>query len=1016
MTTWRLSPEQRAIVDHPLTPLRIAAGAGTGKTATIVLRLAAAIADGIAPEAALGITFTNKAAEELADRLRLELPVFAAEGREVEVTTYHGFAYSLLQDFGALVGVERSAQVISSGYQRQLLTEALAAGSYEHLDLTAPDHRVDEAATLARQLGDNLLTPTDVVALAQPSDVWAGRRELAAVLERYVAEKRRLGVVDYADLIRLAHRLVTDHPEIMRRIRERYRIVIVDEYQDTDPGQRLLLQALFGNGFPIVAVGDPDQTIYEWRGASVANFAEFPTHFPADTGTPAPTMPLTLNRRSATAVIDVANAVRTRLHDAFDPLQALPDADPGLVTAGWFRTTADEAGWIADEIASLHDDGLAWSEIAVLFRKNRDIAAVRDALHALEIPTDVVSLGGLLAVPEVAELLAWLRILDDPEDAPALARILLGGKYRLGLGDLAPLQRWARTAAGEALSEEGPLPLLEAIDRLDDVPDLAPEAEQRLRRFAAGYRELLVAAQGVSLAELCRLVLDRIDAWAEIDALPRHAALSVRLNVYRFLDRAESWSPLEGRPSLRSFLDYLAVLEREPAAEELDTAAPASDEAVTLMTVHRAKGLEWNTVFLPAVTAGAFPSTSRGYDNPVKYAKFLPYEFRIDAGHLPDLDGRTETEQRDALADHHLAQEWRTAYVAVTRSKQRLSVTGAFWNGVVKPRAPSALWDLCAEAPGTVVGPRCADPGAHPEDLPQPPTVPAPDPLFTDDGWQTALRSAHERPGWVSDHYPELADMVDEERRQLELTLSGLPEPVSPPEDDLVRTSVTGLVTLAGCPLRFRWAEVDRLPRRPDRSRQYGTDFHRKAELHNLGIVPLDDVTPEMYDLDEGERGAAVAGTFDRFRSSRFGTVSPRFVEVPIEIVLEGARIRGRVDAVYESADAWEIVDYKSGRQREDPNRLVQLQAYAVAAVDGAIADRLPDRLRVTFAYFGGGTTAESTWEADETFVARARATIAGLVEMATTAKYPPTPSPACRSCDFIRFCDGGRAWVAAHR
>ncbi|RPI20071.1 MAG: ATP-dependent helicase, partial [Actinobacteria bacterium] len=507
--------------------------------------------------------------------------------------------------------VERGAEIIGAGFQRQLLDESLSVHRYRYLDLTAPAARVDEAANLARQLGDNLSTPSEL-ALSAPTgadDVWQKRLELAAILETYAGEKRRLGVVDYADLIRLAHELVEEHPELAQRVRSRYRLVVVDEYQDTDPGQRLLLQKLFGDGFPITAVGDPDQTIYEWRGASTSNFAEFPEHFPTGDGRPAATLPLTLNRRSDRAILDAANEIRRRMHADPDLLRPLDEAGAGTVRTAWFRTVGEEAAWIADEILMLHDEeGVPWGHIGVLFRKNRSIAPVREALQAAGIPVDVVSLGGLLSVPEVAELHAWLRAIHDPEDSPAVARILLGGKYRLGLGDLAPLNRWVRAREGERRDVEDAAvpgyPLLEAIDHLDEVEGLSAEARRRLAEFASLYREMLVTAQGVTLSELCRRILDALDAWAEVEALPASAALSARLNLYRFLDRAESWSPLEGRPSLGAFLGYLEALQQDAAAEELDVASLATEEAVTMMTVHRAKGLEWDAVFLPAVAKG----------------------------------------------------------------------------------------------------------------------------------------------------------------------------------------------------------------------------------------------------------------------------------------------------------------------------------------------------------------------------------------------------------------------------
>ncbi len=1013
------TPEQQAIIDYPLRPLRIAAGAGTGKTSTIVMRLAAAVESGVAPESAIGITFTNKAAEELSDRLRERLPALSRVGREIAVSTYHGFAFQMLQEFGAFVGIERGTTVIGAGFQRQLLEESLSLHTYDHIDLTAPNRRVGDAATLARQLGENLLAPSDLEDTVSSgrrdgeAGVQAGRRELAAIVATYTSQKTRLGVLDYTDLVPLAHRLVTEHPEIAARIRGRYETVVVDEYQDTDPGQRLLLQAVFGDGFPLTAVGDEDQTIYTWRGASVVNFERFPTHFPADDGSAAGTLRLTLNRRSGSAILAFANVLRAKLHDDSDKLHPLPDAPVGSVAVSWHRTTTDEASFIADEIRRRHDEAnLAWSDIAVLFRKNHNIAPVREALSAVEIPVDVVSLGGLLSVPEVAELRAWLRVLADPTDSASLVRILLGGRFRLGMGDLAPF-----VAANRPNGED--VVLLESLQRVAaDAPDgidgLTPESDRRLLEFVELYRELLVVAQGVTLSELCRRILDVLNFWAEVDAMPNHAALSTRLNLYRFLDRAESWSPLEGRPSLRAFLGYLDLLEDETAADELDTASVASEDAVSLMTVHRAKGLEWDTVFLPALTRGTFPASSRGFDNPVDYPQFVPYELRIDRESLPDLSSAASLKERRALlAAHHDEQEWRTAYVAVTRARRSLYVSGAFWSDATRPRPPSALWDLADGLEGSIRATFVAEPGDRPDDGSALTPAPAPDPLFGDGGWTAALRGRRDDDQWVARNHPENAASVADHAAQLVLDLEGLPSPPQPEEDPTVRTSVTGLVTLATCPLRFKFSELDRLPRRPDRSLRFGTNFHRKVELHNLGVVPLDDKNSDLYDLGDAEASGAGTAAFDRFTSSRFAEPRPRYVEVPIELRLEDARVRGRVDAVYQTGASWEIVDYKSGRKTDEQNRIVQLQAYAVAAMEGAIADPIPNSIEVTFAYFGSRGVDESKWVADAVFLERARERLHGLITIAQTEAFEPTPSPACRTCDFTRFCEAGKAWLA---
>ncbi len=1011
-----LTAEQEAIVRHPLEPLRVAAGAGTGKTTTIVARLVAAIEAGLEAEQAIGITFTNKAAEELADRLRSELPTLAAEGREVEVSTYHGFALRLITEFGAVVGVERSLNVVGPGYVRQLLHESIGPGPFEHLDLTALPWRVDEAATLGGQLSGNLREPEDleVIAPETTSSLWGQRLELARILRSYRTHKRTLGVVDYGDLIRIAHRLVSEHPAIAQRIRGRYRLVVLDEYQDTDPAQRELLRAIFGDGFAVTAVGDVDQTIYEWRGASRENFVAFEHHFPVGAGHPAPTLPLTVNRRSGPAILGLANDVRQLLHghppvDPLRPAEPVPD----VVGCGWFRTAWDEATWLAGEIRRLHDeDGLQWRDIAVLFRKNRQIPLIRDALHDADVPLEVVSLGGLLGVPEVADVHAWLSVLGRPDDSVALARILLGGRYRLGLGDLAPLADWARRRRSTQHDDVLGFPLLEAIDRLEDVTGLSTAAHQRLLEFRALYRRLLSDAQGVTLVELVRRVLDGIDGWAEVDAMPMAAGLSARLNLYRFLDMIEDWSPLTGRPSLDGFLGYVDLLQEERAPEELDTASIGGQDAVSLLTVHRAKGLEWDAVFIPALASEIFPSRSQGFDDPLAAAKWLPYELRLDAATLPELDADA-TARRQTLRERHLEQERRTAYVAVTRARRLLIMTGAAWYGGKQAKRPSEILELAHARPSVTVHAWIDDSGPAPMDRPS--SAAPPDPHF-DGGWQPAIRSAIADARWARSQADDPA-AFDAARDQLTLMLTDLPQPPPPPVSPSgTATSVTGLVTLASCPQRFYWSEIDRLPRRPAPWLRRGTEIHRRIELHHRGILAFDDFVPDTHQhgADEPPRGI---DPFAVFTTSRFAAADPLLVEVPIDFTIGETRVRGRIDAVFAPEPGrWEIVDYKSGGPSTDPASLVQLQAYAVAAADGAIVGGPPDQLAVTFAYLGTEPVEERTNEVDASWLATARSRLSALAQAAQGSEFPATPSAACRHCDFSAFCEPGRRWLETDR
>ncbi len=1021
------SPPQRAVVEYPLAPLRVTAGAGTGKTTTMALRLSALIHDGsVEPEAALGITFTNKAAGELADRLRRLLPDLSRSGREVEVATYHGFAYGLLREFGPILGIERGAAVITPGYARQLLRDALGEAPRATLDLTMPGARVDELVGLAGRLGDHLRTTDDLRAHAGGDDVDAQRLEMADVLDAYARRKAALGVLDYSDLITGAFRLVDGHPEVALRIRSRYRVVLLDEYQDTNPAQREVLRRVFGGGFPVTAVGDPDQTIYEWRGASLENFAAFPVHFAADPQTPADTLPLAENRRSARRIIDVANDVRHRLRTGpgLDRLEPLEHAPVGDVTVARLHDAVGEARWIAREIVRLHDEeSIAWRDVGVLFRRHRQMGLVRDALERHGVPVEVAALGGLLEVPEVADLHAWLRVLGRPDDAPALLRILLGVRYRLGLGDLAPLARCLRSRRAAAPSEPaGSQPtLLEVIDDLEACKGVTAETRHRLVRFRSEYRELLQAAQAVSLVELCRRILDATSAWPEIEALPPAARMTARLNLYRFLDLAEAWSPLEGAPSLEAFNDYLDLLADDRATDELDTARISGEDAVTLLTAHRAKGLEWPVVVLPALVDQVFPSRPRRLEDPAAAAQFLPEVLRLDADWWPKLPEEPAA-RTEELRRRHADQEWRVAYVAVTRAAVRLIATCAHWYTDRTARSPSPLFDIIASAPGALRHDWIEDPGEPPELLRigDPPTADS-DATFPS-GWWEALRGAVADPEAPRRRAGELGIVAsyDAAVDQLRITLDDLarPAPEQDPEPAPVKTSVTGLVTYATCPQQFVWSQVDRLPRRPTAARRRGVDLHRRIELHNRGIASLEEADETFYDLGVSDAGEAPGpddpSGFEAFASSRFAVERPKLVEAPFELLLGDARIAGRIDAVYEPEPGlWDVVDFKSGSRRDHPAAITQLEAYALAALEAGLAPSPPQRTRVSFVYLGGGVEVVTT-DVDEPWLDRARDHLRGLVDGIAEARFDAAPSAACRRCDFLRFCDAGAAWTAA--
>ena len=1038
------SPEQSDILDYELQPLRVVAGAGTGKTTTLAYRMAAVMSrHRLEPEQVLGVTFTNKAAFELGQRVR---QILTAGGeidpdetdRQVEIYTYHGFAYDLLVTYGSLVGVERDARIITPAVSRELLRRSVLAADcdYRALDITHLPTVTGNLLLLAGEMSANLILPSRL--LDDPpgnngDETAIKRAELAQTLLVYGEEKQRLNLLDYGDLLHQAVTLVQEHPDIADRIRERYRCVLLDEYQDTDPAQRRLFRLLFGGcqrGIAVTSVGDPDQCIFEWRGASRYNFEAFDTDFPRSDGSPAETLGLSVNRRSDRLILDLANRIRSQIGEPSPSknLRPLPGAGAGRVYASWHPDFRAEAEAVAEQARREHKRGTPWSEMAVLFRKNKDMEAVRLALENKEIPYQVADLGGLLKVPEVVETTAWLRILSDPEDSPALARILLGSRFRLGMADLAPLARWSRRRTDDV--DRGTRTLLEAVENLDDL-EVSEEAARRLREFRDLYDLLLVEAQSATLSGLTRAVLTETGAWQDAESLPPAARLTARLNLYYLLDLTEQWAPLEGRRSLEGFLEHLKILEETPR-EEPDAARISGEEAVTLLTVHRAKGLEWDAVFLPALYEKNFPTQPRVLQDPLRHHYALPLELLEDPGPGEEIGAVDDEEARkEWLREKHYDQEWRLAYVAVTRARKALYLSGACWYELAdspepkkKPDKPSELLEEARNLSGAEIPVWTDPPPERPEKLQPPAGERTPDPELGVT-WDEALRRTLDDPAWAERKAGErgVRAAYDEAVAEMNEILLSLPDPVdAEPEDAPTRVGVTALVVYADCPKRFFWSEVDRLPRQPPGPGiKRGLELHRRIELFIRGTIPFEEMSGDLYDrsADEGLGGTAAPSSartgWDAFRSSPYADRKPQAVETLFEVrVAPETWLRGRVDAIYPTDDGgWEIVDWKSGVPSDRESTLVQLQAYALAAAAGGLGSPVPDRMQVSFVYLGDGLQA-ITHQVDEEWLAQARARIEELLDGIRAERFDPSPSPACRTCDFQKFCPEGQSFLTA--
>ncbi|MDQ1016415.1 DNA helicase-2/ATP-dependent DNA helicase PcrA [Streptomyces afghaniensis] len=763
------TPEQMACITAPPAPQVIVAGAGSGKTTVMAARVVWLVGTGqVAPEQVLGLTFTNKAAAELAERVRKALVRAGVTDPdaidpdnppgEPVISTYHAFAGRLLTDHGLRIGLEPTSRLLADATRFQLAARVLreAPGTYPALTRSFPD-LVGDLLALDSELAEHLVRPEALRAydaellltlrgaklgnadLRKVPEAAAARRELAELVTRYRAAKRERDLLDFGDQIALSARLAKI-PEVGRVLRDEFRVVLLDEYQDTSVAQRVLLAGLFGEGtgHPVTAVGDPCQAIYGWRGASVANLDDFPEHFAHADGRPATRQALSENRRSGGRLLDLANGLAEplrALHAGVEALRPAPGAErDGVVRCALLRTHAEEIDWAADSVAHLVRTGTAPGEIAVLCRTATDFAEIQGALVARDIPVEVVGLSGLLHLPEIADLVAVCEVLQDPGANASLVRLLTGPRWRIGPRDLALLGRRARLLVSHArvdgdddpdrrLAEavEGVDPaevisLADALDtfletpldghRDDDGLPFSPDARVRFARLATELRELRR-----SLADPLMDVLHRVLAVTglevELSASPHALAARRRETLSNFLDVAASFAAGDNEATLLAFLGFLRTAAQYEKG--LDNALPGGENTVKVLTAHKSKGLEWDVVVVPGLVTGTFPS-SQGREKWTSQGKVLPHRLRGDAGTLPDVeswDARGLRAFHEAMKDHQHTEELRLGYVTFTRPRSLLLGSGHWWGPTQKKRrGPSAflqaLHDHCAAGYGEI--------------------------------------------------------------------------------------------------------------------------------------------------------------------------------------------------------------------------------------------------------------------------------------------------------------------------
>ncbi len=681
-----LDTAQQAVVDHAGGPLLVLAGPGTGKTATIVETVADRIVNrGIDPERVLVLTFSRKAAEELRERITARL---RRTTREPLALTFHSYAYALVRREFVLAGDE--PPTLLSGPEQLLEVRRMLRGEAEDGGVHWPQRLLPALATrgFAAELRDFLLRAAERgldgrgltrLGRQRGRDDWEAA---GGFLDRYAArfDLAPVPAYDYSEIIRIAAAML-GRGAVRDRERKAYDVVLVDEYQDTDPAQEELLHALAGDGRELIAVGDPDQSVYAFRGADPRGIARFPERFRTPDDRPARVVALRTCRRSGTVLLAASRRVASRLPAGpvgHRDLDALPSAPPGTVRVITATSASQEAAVVADVLrrARLHD-GVSWSSMAVLVRSVvHQVPLLRRALTAAGVPTVVAGDElPLTAEPGVQPLVLLLRCALRPGtlDEDAAEQLLtgpLGGSDALGLRRLRRALRAAAQAAGEEMTEEPLAAALRDPRELTLVDGPAAEAARRLAALLALARD---TAAGGNAHDTLWAVWDASGLareWQAASAAGGSRAVTADRDLDAMVALLESAARFTARLPPGSALLFLDSLSgQEIPGDTLAGQAPQGD-AVRILTAHRAKGLEWDVVVVAGVQEGIWPdlrlrSSLLGMDELVDMADGVP-------GPAAGTDAAAA-----ALASKLLSEERRLFYVAATRARRVLAVTAA---------------------------------------------------------------------------------------------------------------------------------------------------------------------------------------------------------------------------------------------------------------------------------------------------------------------------------------------------
>jgi len=952
-----LDEAQVAALTHESGPLLIIAGAGTGKTTVITRRIAWLVATRRArPSEILALTFTDKAAAEMEERVDTLVPYGYAD---VQISTFHAFGDRLIREHALELGLTPDFRVLTRAEQVIFLREhlfELPLASYRPLG--DPTRHLHALATHLSRLKDEDVSPEAYLAHAQALSaeatddaermVAAQHLELARTYQQVQRLMAQLGQIDFGDQIVETLRLLRTRPHVLRRCQERFRHILVDEFQDTNYAQFEVVKLLAARHRNVAVVGDDDQAIFRFRGASMSNILDFGRTYPD-----ARKIVLRQNRRSPQAILDAA--YRLIRHNDPDRLEVAQQVDKRLVAVGpdgaprtgpgpthrAFDAVSSEADWVAAAVARERERGRPYQECAILVRANRDADPFLRALNLRGIPWTFSGNAGLYGRPEVRLLIAFLRAAAHPDDSVSLHYLASSDVYQVPIVDLTKCATYADRRHRWLFD------VLRGVPAEVELSDEGTAAVARLTKELERYMEL---ARETPTGELLYQFLLDSGLMSRYAGAPAELEQEVQ-NVSKFFTRVQTASRVLKYDTVREFVNHLdALIEagEDPAVVEADPDTPA----VRVLTVHKAKGLEWPVVFLVNCVQTRFPSTRRAepIEVPVALIKDTP-----------------------PAGDFHLQEERRLFYVGMTRAKERLYLTSAVDMGT---RRDFKVSQFVLEA----------------LDLPKAAARPAPASAV-----EALLRHAPPPAAPAEAGTPPLADA--------ELTLS------HKQVDDYQTCPLKyHYIHVLRVPLRQHHAIVY------GNALHRAIEFYLRRRVAG-NYTSLEDLLRAYDDAwrnegfltrehEEQRRQAGRAALTRFYHEEETAGVVPAAVEQEFGVTLGRTRVRGRFDRLDETGAGTVVIDYKSS-DVVDPRKAdqraresLQLKIYALARY--AATGRPP--VRVELRFLESGVTGRHRPTPADLEAARQAIDTAALG--IRTRRFDATPSyRVCRHCPYNQVC-----------